>query len=143
MELVFDQKGTRLYYHPEHKVLHLKWSGIDDSDLYLEVLKSFRTLTIELGITGWLTDLSEGKTMPTLTMKVYLEFLWSALTEGHLKKYARVVSQDEQYEKSIMVKLAALNKDYNLGIEIESFKTEAEALAWLFNASPGTLINYE
>lgn len=140
MKLVYEMNNVHLYFHPKHKVLHLKWHREDCRGTYLEVLKALKRYTIELEAEGWLIDLSECKIVQSDIIKDNIEYVANALTESKLKRYARVSSQDPVYEVNIKERVAQINKTYNLGLTMGSFDTEAEALAWLFDASEGTLM---
>ncbi len=142
MDIIFDLNNVQIFHHREHKILHLKWLGPDCVDGYMEVLKALRKFTLDLEVEAWLLNLGHCQKMQLegLTQLVHVA---NALTESQLKRYARVRSKDQEYERILHEKLYKFNKDYQLGLDTGSFDTEAEALAWLFQASEGTLLEEE
>lgn len=143
MDLVFEIKDTQIYFNPGCRTLHIKWHDHDRQDfqmIYLEILKALRRLTLELDVEGWLSDLSKCRAVETGEMQENLEHLVNALTESKLKRYARVTSKDSNYENDIQDKIDRFNATYKLGLAVGHFNTEPEALAWLFHASEGTLV---
>lgn len=142
MDIVFEYKEIQIVHHQEHKVLHLKWKGPDCADGYMQVLTALRELTLDLKVEGWLINLGQCQKMQ-LEGLTNLAHVANALTESRLKRYARVRSKDQAYERNLQEKINKFNQDYHLGLEMASFETEAEALAWLFQASEGTLMDEE
>ncbi len=138
--LVFELENTRIYFHHNHKTLHLKWKGPDCKSIYVEVIEALKRLTLELKAEGWLFDLSQCSAIQTDIGTSNMDQLAEALKGSNLKKYARVVSKDQEYEQAIRQRIPTLNRIYNLDLQVGNFETEAEALAWLFDASEGTLV---
>jgi len=142
MDIVFELNNIQIFHHPEHKVLHLKWLGPDCVDGYMDMLKALRKFTLDLEIEAWLVNLGQCRKMQ-LEGLTSLAHVANALTESQLKRYARVKSKDLDYERILQEKVHKFIKDYALGFEMASFETESEALAWLFQASEGTLLDEE
>jgi hypothetical protein len=132
MQLVYKESNVLIYFHEDYKVLHLKWLETDCKDKNFEVMAVLENLTIELEVEGWLFDTSNCRAFRIEGIEDNIEGFAASLKNSNLKRYARIASKDLGYEYTIKEYIEHFNKKFNLGLEVECFTDEAEAIAWIF-----------
>ena len=140
MKLVYEKFNALVYFHKKHKILHLKWISTNCREGYLEVIKALIKLTIELKVEGWLFDFRNCQLLPAEVVQENIKYIGNALSQSKLKKFARLVSKDLNYEMHARENIDQINKEFFLGVEVAYFTNELDALSWMFDAIEGDLL---
>lgn len=135
--IVFEDDYFELEYHPEDKILEVRWTGILDAEslviLIRQIVKAANTYAAE----NILLDATYVEATPSLPVtqeapvQNYLHRKWNLPT---VKKIARVASGFAPYDEA-MTKQYATFVLHNAGLEFQTFTHHYEAMYWITGKS--------
>jgi hypothetical protein len=125
---ILDDEYVSLWYHPEAKIVHHKMKQFLVPGVFQKLLSAGAELMEKHGATKWLSD-DRDNTVATPEDLEWADEVWNPRVVKAGFRYWAIVVPSKMVAAIQMKNVQAKRREQ--GIEVESFETVDEAMAWL------------